>query len=204
MHFRPLLKGALVSLFFLNTACSVNTANVKSLNTNQAYLNQIPFVSGGDAEVDGQFMVNNDLIQKEMDPNVTWTYFDNLYNNSLPNSIKQELSYSILCKKDLIGLVKTGPYNATLVAALKKHVDNLVQTEYLGYTSLYFALDALKSTGEEDAYIKDKAAAIAKYAFNDPFHPDMIAGGVSGVGSQELYDKFVDNYSYVSKIETLK
>lgn len=204
MHFRPLLKGALVSLFFVNTACSVNTANVKSLNTNQAYLKQMSFITGGDSDADFDFLLEHEVTQKSDDLSVDWTYFDNLYSGSLQNSIKQDLSYIVLCKKDLIGLVKKHPSDASLITALKKHVDNLVETKYLGYTSLYCALEILDLIGDEDDFVKAKATAIVQYASNDPFHPYMIEGGVSGVGSQELYDKFVDNYSYVSKIETLQ
>lgn len=95
------------------------------------------------------------------------------------------------------------PTNTTLVTALKKHVDNLVSTNYIGYTALYFALDALNNTGTETAYVKSKAAQIALYAANDPFHPDMIAAGPTEVGT-ELYEKIENNYNYLSEIALLE
>ncbi|AWH85949.1 hypothetical protein HYN59_12895 [Flavobacterium album] len=98
---------------------SENKIDLKSRAASPAYLSQIPFVIGSDTPPDGAFISQNDLYKKVEDPTVKWTYFDNLYSSSLQNSIKQDLSYIILCKKDLIGLVNDDPTNATLIAALK-------------------------------------------------------------------------------------
>ncbi len=200
-----IISGAIV------IACSDNSgsndSNLKHASayreSSAAYLDQIPFVTAADTIVDGSFVVHNDFYQNVEDKNVSWTYFDNLYNASLESSIKQKISYVVLCKKDLIGLVNEDPNNATLVTALKRHIDNLVETEYLGYTALYFALDALQNTGKDFNYIEDKAAEIVLYAGNDLFHPEMINAGSSEVG-EELYDKIVDNHDYVAKISDLQ
>ncbi|AWH85950.1 hypothetical protein HYN59_12900 [Flavobacterium album] len=75
----------------------------------------------------------------------------------------------------------------------------MINTNYIGYTALYYALDALNNTGTEATYVKSKAAKIAEYAANDPFHPDMIDAGPTEIGA-DLYGKIEDNYNHVSKI----
>jgi len=201
-----------ITLSAIIFACSDNSNqsyekhqfDTKSLNASPDYLNQMSFISGGDTQEDMDFILDNHLYEKMEDSNIDWTYFDDLYDSSLQNSLKQELSYLILCKKDLIGLVNNNPDNNTLVNVLKKHVDNLVETEYSGYTALYYALDALKSTGKETVYIQNQAAEIVQYSTNDPFRPDMMDPGPIGSDVRDIYDKFVDNFDYVSKIATLQ
>lgn len=210
------LKNLLVAVAFLATsaaiivACSDSSDGTEETTNNvqfnakstPAYMNQMPFVMGGDSETDGHFDLDNNLMISMENPSVSWTYFDNLYNSSLKTSVKQRLSYIILVKKDLIGLVDANPSNTTLVTALKKHVDNLVGSSYIGYTSLYYALDALNRVSGQTSYVDAKAAQIVSYAANDPFHPDMIQAGPTEIG-QDLHDKLVANYAYVTQISAL-
>lgn len=214
-QFRNLLYvvSLVVTCTVVIIACSENSdsnnsnndkqLSVRSRESSPAYLDQIPFVTASDTIVDGSFVLDHYFYENVEDSNVSWTYFDNLYSNSLDNSIKQKISYVVLCKKDLIGLVYDNPSDSALSTALKKHVDNLVNTKYLGYTALYYALDALNETGKETTYVKNVAAEIALYAAEDEFHPEMINAGSSEVGAQ-LYGQIEDNYTHISKIATFE
>lgn len=206
------ISAALIAtLSVVVIACSENTEPVSNesnknisfntKNVNPAYLTQIPFVVGGDTESDMDFLSDNEVYQKMEDSAVDWTYFDNLNNSSLSTSLRQELSYIVLCKKDLIGLVNKNPNNTTLKEALRRNVDNLIETKYIGYTSLYSGLETLRSIGDN---VGDRATEILQYAADDQFHLEMIGAGPEEVGSKDLYDKFVDNYSYMQKIAEFK
>lgn len=209
---RPLFAAAIIAIAcMLSTGCSKKEAQqnnelhiAEKLLTDeerQAYMNQMSLVTS--TEDDRESDTSEDITNIELaeDSKIDWTYFDKQYNERLSNPKKQDIAYIILCKKDLIGLVNKNPDNAELVAALKKYTDILVKTEYIGYTSLYYSLQTLKPIDE--AYVKEKAAAILKYAKHDTTHADFINDKEMMAKDKEMYDKFVANFKYVSRIGTL-
>lgn len=167
----------------------------------QAYMSQMSLVTSTKKDRETDTTENLSYIELAEDSKIDWTYFDKQYNEGLSNPKKQDIAYIILCKKDLIGQVNKNPDNAELVSALKKYTDVLVQTEYIGYTSLYYALQTLKPV--DAAFTKEKAAEILKYAKNDTTHADFINDKEMMEKDREMYDKFVANFKYVSRIATL-
>lgn len=210
---RPLFVATIIAIACnLNTGCSKKETlketqefhiSEKSLfpEEKQAYMSQISFVTSTEADRKIDSAIDVKLLEKADDPTVDWTYFDKVFNDGLSNPKKQDIGYAILCKKDLIGQVNKNPENTELVAALKKYVDILVKTEYIGYTSLYFALQTLKSI--DQAFAKEKAVAILKYAKKDTVHTDIINHKENMDIDKVTYDKYLENFKYVSRIATL-
>jgi hypothetical protein len=210
---RPLFAAAIIAIAcMLSTGCSKKEAQqenselhiAEKLLTEEeryAYMNQMSLVTSTKEDRETDTKENLGYIELAEDSKIDWTYFDKQYNESLSKPKKQDIAYIILCKKDLIGLVNKNPDNAELVAALKKYTDILVKAEYIGYTSLYYSLQTLKPIDE--AFVKEKAAAILKYAKHDTTHADFINDKEMMAKDREMYDKFVANFKYVSRIGTL-
>lgn len=210
---RPLFAAAIVAIAcFLNTGCSEKEAKKEnhelhvaerllSDKERQAYMNQMSLVMSTEEDRKSDASENFKYIKYADDSKIDWTYFDKQYNEGLSNPKKQDMAYIILCKKDLIGQVNKHPDDAALVAGLKKYVDVMIKTEYIGYTALYYALQTLKPIDE--AYAKERAATILKYAKNDTFHTDYINDKENMEVEKKTFDKFVANFKYVGKIASL-
>ncbi|MHA3788661.1 hypothetical protein ACX0HA_10655 [Flavobacterium hauense] len=210
---RPLFAAAVIAIAsVLSTGCSKKEVQqeknglhvAEKLLTDeekQAYMNQMSLVTSTEDDRKKDTTVTISNIESADDSKIDWTFFDKQYNEDLSNPEKQEIAYIILCKKDLIGKVNKNPDNAELVAALKKYTDVLVKTEYIGYTSLYYALKTLKPIDE--VYTKEKAAAILKYAKHDTTHTDFINDKEFMKKEKKTYDRFVENFKYVSRIGAL-
>lgn len=181
---------------------SENRVSEKPLSDNerQAYMNQMPLIKSTVEDRKEDTTTRVGYTDAE-DSKTDWLYFDKQYNDGLSNPKKQEIAYIILCKKDLIGQVNKNPDNKVLVAALKKYTNILVETNYIGYTSLYYALQTLKPIDE--VFVKEKAEAILTYAKNDTFHTDIINDSKNMEVDKNTYDKFVENFKYISRIGTL-
>ncbi|MFP9117830.1 hypothetical protein ACLI08_08585 [Flavobacterium sp. RNTU_13] len=188
--------------FVIVSYASGNLFSVKQGTQSKEYKTQLMYLSVDNDDDLGIFDLEYNLIEKQDDANVSWKYFDQLYNNSLRASAKQQLAYIILVKKDLIGMVKDNPQDAEKVAALKKYVHILCKGEYTGFTTLYFALDALKAAGETD-FVNQVAAKVYAYGKNEGWHKGVIEGGVETIGSQASYDKVVSDFTFVDKIKSL-
>jgi hypothetical protein len=210
---RPLFAAAIIAIAcLLNTGCSKKeplkesqelhvAEKLLSEEERQAYMNQMPLVTSTKNDRVSDTTEDISYIEYADDSKIDWTYFDKQFNEGLSNPKKQQIAFIILCKKDLIGQVNKQPDNAELVTALKKYTDVLVKAEYIGYTSLYYALQTLKPI--DAAYAKEKAAAILKYAKKDTFHTDYINDKENMDIDKKQYDKFVENFKYVSRIAAL-
>ncbi|MCO6146564.1 hypothetical protein [Flavobacterium sp. NRK1] len=210
---RPLFAASIIAIVcILNTGCSKKESQKEnqelqhaerllSETEREAYMNQMPLVASTEKDRKKDMSKEPKFFGYQNVSKFGWHHFDKLYNDSLSNPTKQDIGYIILCKKDLIGQVNKQPDNAELVAALKKYVDVLTRTEYMGYTSLYYALQTLKPIDE--AYVKEKSAVILKYAKKDTFHPMMINDKENMNTDKKTYNKCVENFKYISRIATL-
>jgi|GEM_PF-5727656 len=197
-----MLTVLLAGGFVIVSYASGNLFSVKQETQSKEYKTQLMYLSVDNDDDLGIFDLEYNLIEKQDDANVSWKYFDQLYNASLRASAKQQLAYIILVKKDLIGMVKDNPQDAEKVAALKKYAHILCKGQYTGFTTLYFALDALKAAGETD-FVNQVAAKVYAYGKNEGWHKGVIEGGVETIGSQASYDKVVSDFTFVDKIKSL-
>lgn len=191
-------KAVAASTVSEETAMTVNSANT--------YRNQLPYVMVENQATAEEFDEKNSVTEKTEDSNTDWNYFDSLYADTLPGDIKEELGYTILVKKDLIGLLNSSPANATYRAGVKKYIDILVAEKYIGYCALYNAMDALQKADSAAyaGFIKDMKTKIVAYGKEDTWHKDIVSSSVKNSSlDQQSYDKVVENYSYRAKIQTL-
>lgn len=161
------------------------------------YSGQLPYIVSNDAGEVSEFNTQYELAEKVRDSTVTWEYFDSLYSEELTTGQKQNIGVFVLRTKNLIGLARDDPRNATYQTAIRKYVDVLVSTKYFGYSLLYAALEQCQDTG----YKKRKAIEVVNYSIGESFHQTFL-------NNPELPDdwrqqKVEEDLTYLSKLRSL-
>ena len=137
------------------------------------YRGQLLYLTGEGEDLTA-FEAENDFDTKINDATVSWVYFDNLYNTNRSKIVQQDIAFHVLATKDLVGLSNQDPRNTLYLDAIKKYIDVLTASQYIGYSVLYESLNTLKTSSP--AYVKDKASEIVAYAAADTFHDELING----------------------------
>lgn len=164
-----------------------------------SYKGQLPYLSSvSTAEDSGKEMFDSDMTVMLKDSSKDWEDFDQLYSTSLSVEQKQRLGYLILSQKDLIGLLHNDPTNSTLQDAVKKYVEILVDTDYIGYCVLYYALIEIN----DSPFVESMAEEITRYGADDPFSTFFLDEPLNE--SIPYYDKVEENYSYLHEIGLLQ
>lgn len=167
------------------------------------YKGQLPYLNSESSDI-----IKSDLYteieSKISNDKYSWEYFDNLYNNEMTLAEKQKLAYIVLSQKDLIGLLKNNTKNQVFHDKVKKHINILVESEYIGYCLLYNALESVKT--KDIDFVKKSAKLIENYSYNDDFHSDIIANVEMAKDPHvsKYFHKIKENYSYLDKIKDLK
>lgn len=172
--------------------------------TKATYKGQLIYLKNySDSEDGGKMSLENDFDINIEDKNVTWEFFDKIYNDKLSITDQQHLAYIILSSKDLISLYNKDKNNEVLEKKLLFYTQLLVNTDYIGYCLLYYSFDALKDKYPEKIIeFKNK---VAKYSVNDEFHKKTLAD--KDLEKSEMavfYKKAKENYSYLEKIKDMK
>ncbi|MGH2664547.1 hypothetical protein [Flavobacterium sp.] len=163
------------------------------------YRNQLPYYKASSETEAAEEMAKLNYEEKINDKNTDWTYFDQLYNDSLSVYNKQKLAFTILSKKDLIGLVKQNSSDENLKNALKKYITILVDTKYFGYCVLFSSLELIS---DDTDFIDQKTNAISDYADLEKFHKNVLEQG-DDFPDKEVFLKIEEDYSYLSRIKAL-
>ena len=129
-----------------------------------------------------------------------------MYKDNLSIGQKQYLAYLILSTKDLIGIYASNPKDKDLEIKMKKYIDILIGSEYIGYCVLYNGLKTLVEVDKN--YVENNARLIVAYAQKDAFSKQVIMSigkDVSNLSEKQNQDlmKIKNNYDYVSRINTL-
>lgn len=197
-----LTAGILISMTIGCSEADTTTFNESELLISKSatipYAEQFPYITVENMNSLQQFNRDNDIHNKSYDTSVSWQYFDSLYSPTLSGDIKENLGFIILVKKDLIAAVNQNPNNSVYSDALKKYVDILIGESYIGYTTLYFALDALKTIDAD--FVSNRASKIDKYSKFDSFQPGIIED--ESVDESTLA-KITSNYQILTKIQLL-
>lgn len=170
----------------------------------ETYKGQLIYLKNpSESEDAGKMSLENDFDINIKDKNVSWEFFDKIYNDKLSITDQQHLAYIILSSKDLIGLYKKDKNDEVLEKKLLFYTQLLVDTDYIGYCLLYYSFDALKDKYPEKIIeFKNK---VAKYSLNDEFHKKTLAD--KDLEKSEMavfYKKAKENYSYLEKIKDIK
>lgn len=163
------------------------------------YRNQLPYYRASSETEAAEEMAKLNYEEKVSDENTDWSYFDQLYDDNLSVYNKQKLAFTILSKKDLIGLVRQNPNDENLKTALKKYVSLLVDTKYFGYCVLFSSLELLS---DDAAFVNEKINTIAGYAALEKFHKNVLDQG-NDFPDKEVFLKIEEDYSYLKRIENL-
>lgn len=165
--------------------------------TEPGYRGQLPYIASESETGMAEYYAGLDIADEIKNPEITWEYFDELYQDNMPSDQKQSIAFTILSTKDLIGLVRNDPENLQLRDALKKYVNVLVSTKYIGYCILY---SALEQSGDL-AYSKRKAQEIVEYSVSDTFHQSFL--NENEAQETRFYRKVAENYSYLRQLREL-
>lgn len=196
--------GILLSLIVsCNNTDSLITKDTESTvfipkSTIVPYTSQLPYITVEDMAALQQFDDTKSIYTNIEDATVSWQYFDGLYNESLAGDIKENIGYIILAKKDLIALVNQYQADPLYSDALKKYVDILIDEEYIGYTTLYYALDAIKNVDSQ--FASERAKEILRYAAGNNFHSGIIQDGDV---DQATLAKITSDYNILESMKTL-
>jgi hypothetical protein len=170
----------------------------------ETYKGQLIYLKNySDSEDGGKMSLENDFDINIADKNISWEFFDKIYNDKLSITDQQHLAYIILSSKDLIGLYNKDKSNEVLEKKLLFYTQLLVNTDYIGYCLLYYSFDALKDKYPEKMMnFKNK---VAKYSVNDEFHKKTLED--KDLEKSEMavfYKKAKENYSYLEKIKDME
>lgn len=180
------------------TLPNIQTETTKSFQNKELpnYKGQLPYLSlKNEADESSEIAAKLKLEEKVNNPEYDWKYFNNLYNESLSVTEKQNLSFIILSTKDLIGLAQRDPKNTELKNAIKQNVTTLTNTKYIGYCLLYNAIEA----ANDENFKKEQFSIIVDYAKNENFHEFNLKN--KALENTPFYAKIKENYSY---LETIK
>lgn len=163
------------------------------------YKGQLPYLSTENNDKSITFLSDNDFKEKLSDSKYGWREFDRMFNDNLDVSSKQQLVYTILSQKDLLGVLINNPKDERIKNKVQKYTDVLVESEYIGYCLLYTSLSVL---GENS----DNISKIIEYSKEDKFHNDILNNPeISENFALKVYvEKIEDNFSYLDKIKELE
>lgn len=162
------------------------------------------YVVGGDGfEKLLEMQEKHGLIQKEDDPDVSWTYFADLYKPDFNASQTEYLGFTILETKKLASNLQSEADKQTA----KLWVERLVATGYSGYEVLYKTLAALQSY--DSCWVAMQAKQIEEYAgkVHTAIAIDKTAKSAKTDNISDRtwsqYQRVSKNYGFVSKISEL-
>jgi hypothetical protein len=98
----------------------------------------------------------------------------------------------------LIELAKNTPDNQEYQEALKKYVNVLTSTNYIGYSVLYTALQSIT----DKKFTTSQAALISEYAPHNDFHSSLLKE--TATKGTIIENKVKDDLNYLNKIKSLK